>query len=99
MTEYTLDQICAAIAKPLGESPWVMDVTDMLNLESLSPVQGYDEIYSNYSTTFGRVPDALMGKVVEETKQRLLLWLGAHRETIREALVAYETDPKRVGPK
>ena len=66
-----------------------MDITDMLNLESMSPVEGCDEIFKHYTTTFNRTPDALMGKVVKESEKRLMIWWGAHRETIRAALEAY----------
>ena len=68
-----------------------MDITNMLNLESMTTLEGHDEIYKHYATTFGRTPDTFMQKVVGETKQRLIMWWGAHRETIRTALVAHES--------
>jgi len=86
-----------AQAEPAGNE--CMDITDMLKLESMTPIEGFDEIYKHYSTTFGRTPDAFMQKVVGETKRRLLVWWGAHRETIRDALAAYEANsPQPVKP-
>lgn len=70
-----------------------MDITDMLDLESMSPIEGLDEIYKHYATTFGRTPDAFMQTVVGETKRRLMMWFGSHRETIRTALVLQESTP------
>ena len=79
----------AALAQPaIGPAT---DITEMFNLESMTPVDGYDEIYKHYSTTFGRTPDAFMQKVVGETKERLMMWWGAHREAIRVALVTHES--------
>lgn len=58
--------------------------------EGLTPVKGYDAIYAEYSTTFGRYPDAFMAKVVSQVKQDLFMWWGAHREKIRAGLVLLE---------
>jgi len=58
--------------------------------EGLTPVEGYDAIYAEYSTTFGRYPDAFMAKVVSQVKQDLFMWWGAHREKIRAGLVLLE---------
>lgn len=76
---------------PVNSDEGFMDITDMLKLESISPLEGYDEIYKHYATTFGRTPDAFMQKVVGETEQRLMMWWGAHRESIRAALVLQES--------
>ncbi len=72
--------------------PDFIDITDMLKLESMKPVEGLDEIMKHYETTFGRTPDAFMGKVVAETKERLLMWWAIHRDAIRAALVVAEKD-------
>lgn len=89
---------CGMLFSAYGDQPVqpvteeFMDITDMLKLESMTPVEGCDEIYKHYATTFGRTPDAFMAKVVGETKQRLMMWWGYHRETIRAALEAYDPE-------
>ena len=55
--------------------------------ESMKPIDGYDAIYAEYATTFGRYPDDFMSKVVRQTKEDLFMWWGAHREKIRAGLV------------
>ena len=58
-----------SLHSPLLSDPYmdvmdVMDVTAMLELETMTPIDGLDEIYKHYATSFGRTPDALMSKVV-----------------------------------
>lgn len=65
--------------------------------ESLPPLDGMDRIYAEYSKTFGRLPDEFMAKVVGQTKADLFIWWGAHRERIRDALVAAE-EAERLNP-
>jgi hypothetical protein len=55
--------------------------------ESMKPIDGYDAIYAEYATTFGRYPDDFMSRVVRQTKEDLFMWWGAHREKIRAGLV------------
>lgn len=64
-----------------------VDITDMFNLEGITPLEGFDEILKHYETTFGRTPDLFMEKVMEETKERLVIWWSSHREEIRAALL------------
>lgn len=82
----------AAGAQGVEEAGQIMNITDMWKLESLTPLEGFDEIYKHYATTFGRTPDAFMAKVVAETEYRLLKWWAFHREDIREALAQYDSN-------
>lgn len=65
-----------------------MDITEMINLENMTPLDGLDEIYKHYATTFGRTPDAFMANVVKETKARLMIWWMTHREEVHATLSA-----------
>jgi hypothetical protein len=58
--------------------------------ESLPPLDGMDQIYTEYAKTFGRYPDAFMAQVVRQTKEDLFIWWASHRELIREAFIAAE---------
>lgn len=66
-------------------------VTRNFKFETLTPLKGIDEIYKNYATTFGTVPNPYMFEVVEQTKEDLFIWWAANREEIREALVLRES--------
>jgi len=77
-----------AAAQP-SQAPVVQAVQTEVRFkyESMKPIDGYDAIYAEYATTFGRYPDDFMSRVVRQTKEDLFMWWGAHREKIRAGLV------------
>jgi hypothetical protein len=78
-----------AVAAQPPQAPVVQSVQTEVRFkyESMKPIDGYDAIYAEYATTFGRYPDDFMSKVVRQTKEDLFMWWGAHREKIRAGLV------------
>ncbi len=79
----------APVADQPSQAPVVQAVQTEVRFkyESMKPIDGYDAIYAEYATTFGRYPDDFMSKVVRQTKEDLFMWWGAHREKIRAGLV------------
>ena len=79
----------APVAAQPSQAPVVQAVQTEVRFkyESMKPIDGYDAIYAEYATTFGRYPDDFMSKVVRQTKEDLFMWWGAHREKIRAGLV------------
>lgn len=57
-------------------------------LYNKDPVPEMDDIYADYSKSFGITPGPVMAKIVQRHQARLQSWFGGHREAIRSALVA-----------
>ena len=83
------DKVAKQDAAQPSQAPVVQAVQTEVRFkyESMKPIDGYDAIYAEYATTFGRYPDDFMSKVVRQTKEDLFMWWGAHREKIRAGLV------------
>lgn len=57
-------------------------------LYNKDPLLELDEIYADYSKSFGTTPGPAMAAIVRRHQARLQSWFGGHREEIRSALVA-----------
>ena len=56
-------------------------------LYNKDPLLELDDIYADYSKSFGITPGPVMAKIVQRHQARLQSWFGGHREAIRSALV------------
>ena len=57
-------------------------------LYNKDPLLELDDIYADYSKSFGITPGPVMAKIVQRHQARLQSWFGGHREAIRSALVS-----------